>query len=78
MKIQFSIVGTVERHPNMWCDLPVVPRFGETVHLPGIPEYDTNVRTIVWYPLVDDEDNEIEEPFVCIVLGRARTPDRMM
>jgi hypothetical protein len=71
MRIQFNIVGTVEQHDNVWTDLGAVPREGEVVHLPGIPEYETVVRTVVWYPLVDDED-EATEPFVYVVLGPAR------
>lgn len=69
MKIHFSIVGTVERHPDVKVDLPVVPREGETVKIPGVSEADTHVRTVVWYPLVDDEE-EAGEPFVYVVLGQ--------
>jgi hypothetical protein len=71
MRIQFRIVGTVELHDDVWIDLPVVPREGEGVKLPDIPEYDTVVRTVVWYPVVNDEDEQVD-PFVYIVLGAAR------
>lgn len=71
MRIQFRIVGTVRHHDDVWIDLPSVPRLGEIVKLPGIPEYETNVRTVVWYPVVDDED-KTSEPFVYVVLGAAR------
>jgi len=71
MRIQFRLVGMVEQHDDVWLDLPVVPREGEAVKLPGIPEYDTVVRTVVWYPIVNDEDEQTD-PFVYVVLGAAR------
>jgi hypothetical protein len=59
MRIQFSFVGLVERHDDVWVDLPAVPRVGETVEIPGLSQADTVVRTVVWY-------------FVYVVLGKPR------
>lgn len=70
MRIQFSIVGTVDRHDNVWVDLDAVPRVGDTVGLPGISQADTVIRTVVWYPLGDDEG--VAAPFVYVVLGQPR------
>ena len=71
MRIQFSVVGQIEPYPNVWVDLPAVPREGETVNLPNLEQYATVVRTVVWYPIVDDEDKTVE-PFVYVILGQAR------
>ena len=68
MRIQFTFVGLTERHDDVWVDLPAVPRVGETVEIPGLSQADTVVRTVVWYPLGDDD----KEPFVYVVLGKPR------
>ena len=72
MRIQFTVVGTVERHPNVWVELDAVPQVGDTVALPGISEADTVVRTVVWYPFGDDEGDD--KPYVYVVLGQPRRP----
>lgn len=72
MRVQFSIVGTVERHANVWADLDAVPREGETVALPGISQADTVVRTVVWYLEGTGEADAEGGPFVYVVLGQRR------
>lgn len=72
MRIQFSIVGQVEQHDDVWVDLDAVPRVGDVVNLPGIPQYESVVRTVVWYPTHDDEGEPLDAPFVYVVLGSPR------
>lgn len=78
MRVQFSVVGTVERFPSIWADLDAVPREGETVNLPGVPPDATFVRTVVWYPLGQQGDPEFDNegadptPFVYVVVGQRR------
>lgn len=74
MKIVFTIVGTVEQHPNVSVDLPIVPQVGDTVELPGVPAEASIVRTVVWHPLGDSEaiNPVYHSPFVYIVLGQRR------
>lgn len=69
MRIQFTFVGLTERHDDVWVNLPIVPREGETVDIPGLSQADTVIRTVVWYPLGDGDD---KEPFVYVVLGQPR------
>lgn len=69
MRVQFSIVGTVERHDNVSADLEAVPRVGDTVSLPGVSEADTVVRTVVWHPVGDEDGGG---PSVYVVLGQRR------
>lgn len=76
MRIQFSIVGQPRSHPDIWVNLEQVPREDEIIHIPGLSEADTYVRTVVWHPLGDEEDDEcnliITEPFVYVVVGPRR------
>jgi hypothetical protein len=74
MRIQFSVVGQIEPYPPVYVNLDAVPRLGETVKLPNLPEYETVVRTVVWYPIVDDEEADTAAvPFVYVVLGPSRS-----
>jgi hypothetical protein len=70
-RIQFTFVGQANRPPNVWAEMDVVPRVGETVAVPGQSQGDTIVRTVVWYPFGDDESDDTE-PFVYVVLGQSR------
>lgn len=72
MVIEFSVVGQVGNYDNVKVDLPAVPREGEVVNLPGLEQHETMVRTVVWYPTHDDEDQPLDEPFVYIVVGPPR------
>lgn len=72
MRVQFSIVGQVDPYDDVRVDLPVVPREGDVVNLPGLPQYESVVRTVVWYPTHDDEGEALDEPFVYVVLGSPR------
>lgn len=74
MKVHFSVVGQVVRPDDVKVTMDAIPRLGETVTLPGLPPHATNVRTVVWYPLGDVDDDD-PEPFVYIVLGQARRVD---
>lgn len=69
MRVQFSFVGTVERHENIYVEMDAVPQEGDTVDIPGVSQADTVVRTVVWHPLGEDGS---EGPFVYVVLGRRR------
>lgn len=72
MRVQFSLVGHVERPPDLWADLDTIPREGEVVNWPGISQGNTVVRTVVWYPTHDDEGRPLDEPFVYVVVGQPR------
>lgn len=73
MKVQFSLVGFEEGHS--WLpqpvDLDILPRVDEVVEIPGMPEGQVHVRTIVHYPLGDGDLKK--GPFVYIVLGPKRS-----
>lgn len=71
MKVQFALVGHVERR-GFTVEMDVVPREGEIVCLPGISQADTVVRTVVYYVTHDDEENPIDEPFAYVVIGKPR------
>lgn len=67
MRVKFNIVGDGKPDtPLVDVDLPVIPAVDDTVEIPGIPSYQTIVRTIVWYPY------NAGGPFVYIVLGPRR------
>lgn len=86
MRIQFSFVGDARLlrsavgDGDLWVEMDVVPREGETVHVPGISESQTVVRTVVWFPLGDDpaseglalNESDRSDPFVYVVLGEPR------
>ncbi len=72
MRVHFNVVGFME-HPT-WAanrvDLDAVPREGEVVEVPGLPEGQVFVRTVVWYPWGDGGADP--DPFVYVVLGQRR------
>lgn len=85
MRLHFSFVGEAALlrrafgEGDLFVDLPAVPQVGDTIHVPGISEGHTVVRTVVWYPLGYDAEDEgrerkpgDEEPFVYIVVGEPR------
>lgn len=76
MKVQFSFVGFLmpdqTQPPDIWVDLPQIPKEGEILNVKGLSQSNTYVRTIVWYISHDDDDNELDEPFVYIVVGPPR------
>lgn len=68
MRVQFSVTGFVEE--PTWesdrVDLDVLPRVGEVVEVPGLPDGQVHCRTVVHYPWAS------KGPFVYIVLGPPR------
>lgn len=70
--VHFSLVGFGD-HPT-WnqkpVELDVIPREGEVVDFPGMPEGQVYVRTVVHSPWGDR--NKKGGPFVYIVLGPPR------
>jgi hypothetical protein len=73
MLIHFSVVGRTEPYNDVRVMMDCAPQEGETVELPGLEAALTNVRTVVWYPLGDPEDETTNtEPFVYVVLGPRR------
>lgn len=73
MKTCFSIVGQVEALDCVWVDLDVIPRLDEHVKIPNLATYETTVRTVVWNVAGVDENDNPHDPYVYIVLGRARS-----
>lgn len=69
MKVVFSVVGSIDPFRPVIAEMDAVPREGETVELPGLPAELTQVRTVVWYPAGEGDD---QGPFVYIVLGKRR------
>ena len=68
MFIQFTFVNQANE-PDKFVNMPTVPREGEVVAFPNMPQYNTVVRTVVWYP---DGDDDTPGPFVYVVLGPKR------
>lgn len=69
MKVMVSAVGVTNReHPITWPEGWPIPRVGDDVDIPALPEV-AQVRTLVWNPEGDHDD---PEPFVYIVVGPAR------
>lgn len=75
MRVQFSLVGHVERPADLVADFSSVPQVGDVVNWPGISQGDTVVRTVVWYPTHDDDGEPVAEPFVYVVVGQPRRED---
>jgi hypothetical protein len=74
MKVLFNVVGRMNQPRNHYVEMDVPPRIGESVSIPNIPEYDTNVHQVVWYPFGnEEEDQHQKEPFVYVFLGPARS-----
>lgn len=73
VRVQFSVVGNVDHYLGPSLDMEQVPRLDEQVELPGLDPTLTWVRTVVWYPQgdADDESND-GQPFVYIILGNRR------
>lgn len=67
MKIQFSFVGMQDSLEDVWVELDEIPQEGQYVYFPKTGEI--SVRTVVWFPTHNDEDEEVAEPFVYVVLG---------
>lgn len=72
MRVQFSLVGHEGHHPDIWLDLPAIPREGEVVQWPGLSQAGTCVRTVVWFLTVNDDQEPIDEPFAYVVIGPRR------
>lgn len=72
MKVQFSLVGHMGNNPNITVNLDAVPRVGDVINWPGLSQAETYVRTVVWYPTHDDDNEPLDEPFVYVVVGRDR------
>jgi hypothetical protein len=70
MKVLFSVTGSEKPYPSRLVEnMDAIPREGETVELPDLPTHLTHVRTVVWYPIGDEDE---VGPFVYIVLGPSR------
>lgn len=76
MKVQFSFVGFLmpdnTQPRDFWVDLPQIPREGEIINIKGVSQSNTYVRAVVWYPVHNDDDEELAEPFVYVVVGPSR------
>lgn len=74
MRVQFSFVGEarMQHEGDLYVDLDVIPRVGDTVSVPGLSQGDTVVRTVVWYPFGGDGFAPEDGPSVYVVLGGPR------
>lgn len=69
MKILTTLVGITDHHRQLtWPEGWPVPQVGDSVDLPGLDGL--AVRTVVWYPEGEGEDDA--EPFVYVVIGKPR------
>lgn len=71
MKVQFSFVGTQEPLEDVWVNLEQIPGEGDNIYFRATGEI--VVRSIVWYPIHNDEDEELSEPQVYVVVGPHRS-----
>lgn len=72
MKVQFNLVGMMGNPVLEPVDLDVLPRVGENVDVPGMPELGVFVRHVDHYPWGSHEGGRTDGPFVYIVLGPKR------
>lgn len=77
MRVMMTFVGIELDNPwsqrNLTLDMEAVPREGETVTLPDLPAGCSTIRTVVWYPMGDPEDEASgTDPFVYVVVGHRR------
>jgi hypothetical protein len=71
MKITARLTGVIDPPGLDWPEGWPVPREGDIVSLPGVGPL--QVRTVVWYPAGDGDDDEGElDPFVYVVIGPPR------
>lgn len=69
MKVVVSAVGVIDHtHKIVWPKDWPVPREGDTVDIPALPEV-AQVRTVVWCP---EGQEDSPKPYVYIVVGPAR------
>lgn len=71
MRVQFSFVGMSEVMDDVWMDLEQIPREGDCIYFPKSGEI--SVRSVVWFPTHNDEDEELPEPLVYVVVGRSHS-----
>lgn len=74
MIVQFDQVAfTEEPTVPLTVEMDWVPRVGEIVEIPGLPEGEVYVRTVVHHPYGNPEaDPPDPTPFVYVVVGRSR------
>lgn len=70
-RVQFTFVDTAHPPEDVWVEMDSIPRVDDVVNIPGVEQYETVVRTVVWNPLGDPDEDEVE-PWVYVVLGRRR------
>lgn len=70
MRVQFSFVGMSKPLDDVWRDLEQIPREGDCIYFPKAGEI--SVRTVVWFPTHNDDDEELSEPQVYVVVGPHR------
>jgi len=70
MKVQFSLVGQLDRPADLYFDMDAIPQVNDAIDIYGGNFF---VRTVVWYPQGDQEAaSDDNTPFVYIVVGDRR------
>lgn len=72
MKVVFDNVGQSYKPEPMIADLTAIPQVGDTVAWPHVSPENQIVRTVVWCITHNEDDEEIEVPYVYIVVGKRR------